>query len=154
MGTERKMSTGYYLFELALCAWMRTGSYDTDYIDWDRADALTLSRTAFSTFEAMLSGVRFWYRPSINVSDSGGLELANAYDAVMRKRGQEKRAFRTGIPYDGITCLNWDSLIPQPTYDSTGRHAGMIMPRMRQDQIAATPGIQSWSAPLEETRTR
>ena len=52
-------------------------------------------------------------------------------------------------------CPNWDSFDPQPVYDRvTSQCIGMLQPRMTQAQIAATPGIQGWSAPTHETRTR
>lgn len=144
---------GYRLFELALVQWIQRGTYSPVYIDWDRADELTIANSAFGSFDELVNCHRS-YRPSIDVAVRDKLELANTYDAAQSRRGDPRRAFRYGLPARGITCQRWDSLIPQPTYDEHGRHAGMLMPRMRQDQIAATPGIQAWSAPTSETRTR
>lgn len=50
-----------------------------------------------------------------------------------------------------IECAEWDSFSPQPL-TVNGVPFGVLMPRMTQAQIAATPGIQGWSAPLTETR--
>ncbi len=50
-----------------------------------------------------------------------------------------------------IECAEWDSFKPQPLYVD-GVCIGQLMPRMTQAQIAATPGIQGWSAPETETR--
>lgn len=146
-------SKGFLLFELALAQWIKGGTYDTAYIDYDRADDLTIEHTAFADFDLLINAAGD-YRPSLDVADAGKLELANTYDAAQERRGNGLRAFRYGTPTRRTTCQRPDSLIPQPVYDSTGRHAGMTMPRMRQDQIAVSPGIQGWSAPDHETRTR
>ncbi len=146
-------SKGFLLFELALAAYIKGGVYDTDYIDYDRADELTLQETAFPNFDALIDAPG-GYRPSLDVSHDDRLELANTYDAAQARRGNPLRTFRYRNPSRRTTCQRPDSLIPQPVYNHDGTHAGMLMPRMRQDQIAASPGIQAWSAPTVETRTR
>jgi hypothetical protein len=48
-------------------------------------------------------------------------------------------------------CHNWDSYDAQPVYHN-GKCIGSLVPRMTQEQIAASPGIQGWSAPKFDTR--
>jgi hypothetical protein len=48
---------------------------------------------------------------------------------------------------------NWDPIVPEPLYsDTDGRCIGYLQPRMTPAQLAASPGIQSWSRPTEDTR--
>ena len=141
-----------FLFEVALALWSRFKRHDTHYIDYARADYLTRENTVFfPDFEAFLAAPG---PKALNVSQADKLELANTYDAAQAARGRTRRIERFGIPARATTCQRWDSLVPQPVYDSTGKHAGMLMPRMTQAEIAASPGIQGWSAPDHETRTR
>lgn len=54
--------------------------------------------------------------------------------------------------YD-IECKNWDSFNPQPLTDRvTGKAIGKLMPRATQAQLGF--GIQGWSRPKTETRSR
>ena len=142
-----------FIFEVALALWARFNCHDTAYVDYKRADELALAHTPFSGFDILLRAAGD-YRPSLDVTVADKLELANTYDAAQAKRGDIRRAFRLGKPARATTCQRWDSFIPQPVYDDTGKHVGMLMPRMTQAQIAASPGIQGWSAPDHETRTR
>lgn len=144
-----------FIFEVALVLWSRFRCHDTAYIDYLRADELTCkyAPVSFRSFDSLITAPGD-YRPSLDVSVPGKLELANTYDAAQEEAGDVRRAFRYGTPARRTTCQNWDSLIPQPVYSSTGQHIGMKMPRMTQAQIAASPGIQGWSAPDTDTRTR
>lgn len=142
-----------FLFEVALALWSRFKRHDTAYIDYARADELTLAHTSWMDFDTLLNASGL-YQLSLNVAVAAKQELANTYDAAQAARGDSRQTSRYGIPARRTTCQRWDSLLPQPVYNSTGRHAGTLMPRMTQAEIAASPGIQGWSAPKHETRTR
>jgi len=60
-----------------------------------RLDNLLSRETCFVNFDDLLSA-RGGYRPTIDVSTEDRLELADAYDEAMTKRGDLRRAFRTG----------------------------------------------------------
>lgn len=49
-------------------------------------------------------------------------------------------------------ATNWDPIDPEPLYNDDGQCIGQLMPRMTQEQLAASPGIQSWSTPAIDTR--
>ncbi len=52
-----------------------------------------------------------------------------------------------------IICKNWDSFYPQPlTCGETGKALGILMPRVTQEVLRASPGLQGWSKPTIETR--
>ncbi len=54
-----------------------------------------------------------------------------------------------------IICKNWDSFYPQPLTDvETGKSLGVLMPRATQAVLRASPGLQGWSKPMIETRTK
>lgn len=58
-------------------------------------DALTRKHSAFENFEALLN-THPSYRPTIFVDNAERIALADAYDAAMLARGDERRAYRAG----------------------------------------------------------
>ena len=148
-----RKSNELLIFEVALDLWSKFKRHDPHYIDYARADALTFEHTVFHNFDDLLQAAGD-YHPSLDVAVADKLELANTYDAAQGKRGDVRRAYRYGIPARRTTCQRWDSLLPQPVYGDKGKHMGMLMPRMTQEEIAASPDIRGFSAPKYETRTR
>lgn len=63
----------------------------------NRLDDLLSRETAFANFDELLTA-RGNYRPSIKVDTDDRLELADAYDAAMAARGDDRRAYRYGEP--------------------------------------------------------
>jgi hypothetical protein len=48
--------------------------------------------------------------------------------------------------------MNWDPIKPEPVFNDDGQCIGKLMPRMTQEQLAVSPGIQGWSRPEVDTR--
>lgn len=61
-------------------------------------DALIARNTGFTSMADMLNASGN-YRPTCCVADKAMLEIADAYDAEQAKRGDPRRAFRYGDPY-------------------------------------------------------
>lgn len=61
-----------------------------------RLDKIVRERTAFPDFNALLD--TDGYRPSLEMADRHMVHLADAYDAAMTDRGDERRAYRYGGP--------------------------------------------------------
>lgn len=59
-------------------------------------DRVTRNQTAFASFDALLD-CDPRYTPTLAVRFSECRRLADAYDAVMADRGDERRAFRAGV---------------------------------------------------------
>ncbi|MDA8122272.1 MAG: hypothetical protein M0Z38_06875 [Deltaproteobacteria bacterium] len=62
-------------------------------LDRDVLDCITRDLHAARSFDALLD-TEGSYRPTIDVRNSAGLMLANAYDAAQEARGDQRRAFR------------------------------------------------------------
>jgi hypothetical protein len=60
-------------------------------------NTIVRENSAFKNLEAMLD-THPNYRPTIFVDTRDKLEMADAYDEMMEKRGDERRAFRCGTP--------------------------------------------------------
>ena len=57
---------------------------------------ITRKLTAFQNFAELVDATAADYRPTIDTSKRNGLRLANAYDACMESRADDRRAFRVG----------------------------------------------------------
>ncbi len=53
---------------------------------------------------------------------------------------------------NNVICGDWDRLEPQLVFDGEGNCIGTLMPRATQAELGY--GIQGWSRPAEETRTK
>ena len=59
-------------------------------------DAVVARSTAFKSFAELMDGTHKTYRPSIDTRVPEMVELADAYDAEMPRRGDKRRAYRYG----------------------------------------------------------
>ena len=62
-------------------------------LDRDVLDCITRDMHAARSFDALLDAGGN-YRPTIDVRNTAGLMLADAYDAAQEARGDQRRAFR------------------------------------------------------------
>lgn len=74
----------------------------------------------------------------------GETEVTNQIDRVFRAQR---------YAHTKVECKDWDSFDDQKMYVD-GVCIGTLQPRMTQEQLDATPGIQGWSRPTHETRVR
>jgi hypothetical protein len=71
-----------------------------------RLDSITRANSAFATFDELLS--QPCYRPSLDQSQPVLVELADAYDAAMTARNDDRRAYRYGTPQPQPAAPAWN----------------------------------------------
>lgn len=85
-------ATNYEPFYWQTCIWDR----NKPVYSVEQLETLVARRTGFRSFAEMFDRSRGNYRPSIDVRDPEMLAIADHYDYLADKRGDERRAYRYG----------------------------------------------------------
>lgn len=92
---EAYEASNYEPFFWQATIWKR----DAPVFSLEDIDAIVRRRTAFAGINALLRA-KGNYRPSLDMRDPEMAALAEFYDSAMAKRGDERRAYRYGLPAD------------------------------------------------------